>query len=536
MKLKLLGSFAAVIALAASCINVNERIGEDLIPDNQNYTFYTTTLDIDDMRMEMADSLSGYNIYRITLGAIRDEGTFGLTRRTSAFYIVPVSDTLDYGKPGTQKFKYFHVTAPYDTVSCQSLDQAHILQNVNVYALDEPMNLSQGAPELVYDKTKRITRGVPICNGVDSLSFDFTEEYAKKYMTITQEELDSLDLYLKRFPGIVVSTDDPVGEGGRINMFKLPIAVSSGSITGSYASLAFSAEYDGEVKDTAFVFYLGPASKYDMSSVSSTSISSYPQIVYTLSEHSSKDMVGEVTDVAYFEGGRGIKPVVKAKPLRDKLSAEIIKNGGNPKTAVINRAYLEMPFEFPDDYVDMRFFPTTLSPTCCVKSDDGTETFVGITDSSISDENPGTINRSLLKYTPYITYHLQQMLRLEKEEKIDNYDIWFLAMADETITTSSTSSSELSDYYTQMAYASYYNSMYGGYGGYGYGGYGSGYGSYYSNYYNYMMMASMMNSSSTSTETQSVMDANRYYCGKLNGPAAENKPKLHVIYAIPHED
>ena len=52
MKLKLLGGFAAVIALAASCINVNERLGEDLIPDNQNYTFYTTTLDIDDMRME----------------------------------------------------------------------------------------------------------------------------------------------------------------------------------------------------------------------------------------------------------------------------------------------------------------------------------------------------------------------------------------------------------------------------------------------------------------------------------------------------
>ena len=533
MKLRLIGSFVAVIALAASCINVNERLGEEFIPDNQNYTFYTTSLDIDDMRMEMADSLSGYNIYRITFGAIRDEGTFGLTKRTTAFYIVPVADTLDYGKPGTQTFKYFHISAPYDTVSCQRLDQAHILQNVNVYALDEPMNLSQGAPELVYDNTKRITRGIPVCNGVDSLSFDLTEEYAKKYMTITQEELDSLDLYLERFPGIVLSTDDPVGEGGRINMFKLPINVTSGSIAGSFASLTFSAEYDGEVKDTSFVFYLGPVSKYDMSSVTSTNISSYPQIVYTLAEHSSKDMVGDVSDVAYFEGGRGIKPVVKAKSIRDKLAAEIIKNGGNPKTTVINRAYLEMPFEFPEDYVDMRFFPTTLSPTCRVVRDDNTETFVGITDSSVSDEDPGTINRSLLEYTPYVTYHLQQLLRLENEDKIDNYDIWFLAMADEKITTNSSTSSELSDYYTQLAYASYYNSMYGGYG-YG-SGYGS-YGSYYSNYYNYMMMASMMNSSSTTTETQTVMDANRYYCGKINGPAAERKPKLHVIYAIPHED
>ncbi|MBQ9184828.1 MAG: hypothetical protein IJ151_03015 [Bacteroidales bacterium] len=534
MKLKLLGGFVAMMTLAASCVDVNERLGEELIPDNQNYTFYTTTIDIDDMRMEMADSLSGYNLYRITFGAIRDEGVFGLTRRTSAFYIVPVADTLDYGKPGTQKFKAFHLAAPYDSVSCQKLDQVNILQNVNVYALDKPMNLAQGAPELVYDKTKRITRGVPVCNGLDSLSLDFTEDFAKKYLTITQEELDSLPLYLKRFPGIVISTDDPAGEGGRINMFKLPIAVTSGSITGSYANLKFSAEYDGEVKDTSFVFYLGPASKYDMASVTSTSISSYPQIAYTLSEHSSKDMAGSVTDVAYFEGGRGLKPVIKAKSIRDKLAAEITLNHGNPKTAVINKAYLELPFEFPDDYVDMRYFPTTMSPTTRIVGDDGTETFVGITDASISDEDPGNINRSLLKYTPYVTYHLQQMLRLEDESKIENYDIWFLAMADETITSSSSSSSDLSEYYQQMAYASYYNSMYGGYG-YGYGS-GYGYSSYYNNYYNYMMMASMMNSSSTTTSTQSVLDANRYYCGRLNGPAAARRPKLKVIYAVPHEE
>ena len=104
-------------------------------------------------------------------------------------------------------------------------------------------------------------------------------------------------------------------------------------------------------------------------------------------------------------------------------------------------------------------------------------------------------------------------------------------MADEEITSATTTSSELSDYYRQLAYQSYYSSMYGS-------GYGSGYGynSYYSNYYNYMMMASMMNSSNTTTETQSVMDAVRYYQGRINGPAAERKPKLHVIYAIPVED
>lgn len=534
MKLKLLGCLTAVIAGAASCVDVNERLGEDFIPDSQNYTFHTATIDIEDMQMDMADSLSGFNIYRIAFGAIRDEGAFGLTRRTSAFYLVPISNSLDFGTAGTQKFHNFHLAAPFDTVSCQRLDQARILQNVNVYALEKPMNLAQGAPELLYDKSKRITKGVPVYNGADSLSVDFSEEFAKKFFTITQEELDSLPLYLERFPGIVLSTDDPVGEGGRINMFKLPLAVTSSSVTGSYAKLSFSAEYKGERKDTSFFFYLGPTSKYDLSSVTSTSISSHPQIAYNLAEHSSRDMVGPVSDVAYFEGGRGLKPVIKAKSIKDKITEEIVRAGGHPSSVVINKAYLDLPFEFPDDYMDMRYFPATLSPTCRIVGKDGAETFVGITDASIADEDPGTINRSLLKYTPYVTYHLQQLLRLEDESEIENYDIWFLAMADEKITTSSSSSSELSDYYQQLAYASYYNSMYGGYGGYGYGG-GYGYSSYYNNYYNYMMMASMMNTTSSSTSTQSVMDANRYYYGRLNGPAAARNPKLKVVYAIPKE-
>lgn len=532
MKLKKIGGLLAAIALVSACVDVDEQLGDNLIPGNQDYTFYTTTIDIDDVEMMQADSLSGYNLYRITFGAIRDDGLFGLTKRTSAFYIVPVADTLDFGTPGTQQFIKFHLSAPLDTISCANPNQANILQNVNVFALEEPMNMSQGAPELKYDKTKRVTKGIPIFNGLDSLSFDFTAAYAEKYLTITQEELDSLDLYLKRFPGIVISTDDPVGEGGRINMFELPVSVASSAITGSYANLYFSAEYNGERKDTCMTFYLGPVSKYDMSGVTATNISSYPQIAYTLSEHSSKAMEGPASDVIYFEGGRGIKPVVKAASIKEKLSAEIRVHGGNPASAIINKATIELPFEFPDDYKEMDRFPTTLSPTCRVVSDDGSASFVGITDNSISEEDPGTINRSLLKYTPDISYHLQQMLRLEDETRITNYDIWFLAMANETITTSTTTDSEMSEYYQQLAYQSYYSSMYSGYG---YGGYG-GYGSYYTNYYNYMMMASMMNTSSTSTETQSIMDSHRYYRGVLNGPAASRKPKLKVIYAIPKED
>ena len=151
MKLKKIGGLLAAIALVSACVDVDEQLGDNLIPGNQDYTFYTTTIDIDDVEMMQADSLSGYNLYRITFGAIRDDGLFGLTKRTSAFYIVPVADTLDFGPPGTQQFIKFHLSAPLDTISCANPNQANILQNVNVFALEEPMNMSQGAPELKYD-------------------------------------------------------------------------------------------------------------------------------------------------------------------------------------------------------------------------------------------------------------------------------------------------------------------------------------------------------------------------------------------------
>ena len=357
-------------------------------------------------------------------------------------------------------------------------------------------------------------------------------------MQITQADLDDIDTYRKNFPGIYISVDEPVGEGGRINMFKVPIDVANGSIYGSYAALRFQADYGTRTQvDTSFLFYIGPVEKYDMSSVTSTSVNDYPQVAYDLATHESKSMEGKATDILWFEGGQGLKPVVRAKAIKDKLSS-LVSQHGDASQIIVSKATIELPFEFPEDYQDMRLYPTTLSPTCRIVSDDGTTTFAGITDASVSTENQGNVNRSTLMYAPDLSHHIQSLLRLTDESKISNYDIWFLAMADEVVTTtsSSSSSSDLSDYYQQLAYMSYYNNMYGGYGGYGYGGYGYGsygYGSNYYNYYNYMMLANMYSSSTTTTSTQSMMDFHRFYRAPLNGPASARGPKLRVTYAIP---
>ncbi|MBO7640947.1 MAG: hypothetical protein J6S66_04245 [Bacteroidales bacterium] len=537
-------SIAAVLsaALVTACFGVDDQLGEAYIATNQKYDIYTAEFDIDDIEMQLADSLSGYSMYRFSVGALRDP-VFGLTTRSAAFTLVPVNDELDFGKNAT--FKSFHFTAPYDSVSCDNLSQAHILQNIHVYALEKELKMDTSLPDLEHS-AERITQGIPVYNGTDSLSLYFNKAFGERYMQITQADLDDIETYRKNFPGIFITTDAPAGNGGRINMFKVPIDVENGSIYGSYAILKFKADYGTRTQvDTSFLFYIGPYEKYDLSTVTSTNVNNTTQLAFNLTTHESQGMEGKASDIIWFEGGRGLKPVVKAQSLKDKLTALVSVNG-DPDQVVVSKATIELPFEFPEDYEDMRLYPTTLSPTSRIVDEDGVVTFAGITDASVSTENQGNVNRSKLVYAPDLSHHIQSLLRLKDLDKIENYDIWFLAMADEVIISSNanSSNSEMADLYQQMAYMSYYNDMYsgyGGYGGYGYGGYGYGgygYGSNYYNYYNYMMLANMYNSANAATaSTQTMMDFHRFYRAALNGPAsAERKPRLKVTYAVPSSE
>ena len=193
----------------------------------------------------------------------------------------------------------------------------------------------------------------------------------------------------------------------------------------------------------------------------------------------------------------------------------------------------------------MRFWPYRLSPTCRLVNDDDSATYMGLTDASSSNENQGDVDRSLFRYAPDITYHMQEILKID-ESALDktttqnllagNYDIWLLVMAKETETTVSTTSKETQEMYQYLAYQSYYNGMYGG--GYGYGGYGSGYGSYYNNYLTYAMLAQQASQAYTSTSTSIKLDTDRFYCAALNGPYADTDrvPTLRLVFALPNKE
>src|SRR5574344_2711613 len=91
-------AIAAAVLCCISCIDKNNLLGGDLTPTNQTYSVYTADLPIEEMDLQMADSLSGYSSRRITVGAVRDD-QFGLTTRACALTLIPMFiDSLDLGK------------------------------------------------------------------------------------------------------------------------------------------------------------------------------------------------------------------------------------------------------------------------------------------------------------------------------------------------------------------------------------------------------------------------------------------------------
>ena len=537
---------ALPLALSA-CIKTSTEIGKDLIDLTLLYDTYTVEFPIESIHLRRADDLSGFSDTRIAIGAIRDE-TFGLTTRSSAFTLVPAVDTLDIGtNPEFISFK-LHIEA--DTVSTATAGQERIMQNLFVYALTDTLSTKEtGTNKDIPHGTEIISRGIPVYDGKDSLSIEFTKAYGQQYVDVLKRlgpvlvdrsddsTINKYSDYIKEVPGIYIETDVPKGIGGRINLFNLSIlSVSSNYYyrNNNVATLKVRSTYNGVQKDTSFLFVPGEPAFYNEAEYLENNQKFY-QYAFNRTTHEAPER--EADEEILIEGGGGLKPVIPVYPLRQKVVEAITQRGGDPAKTVINKASLILPYEMPEDIDQLDLFPKVISPTIRKKSDDGSVTFAGLTDASASSENQGDLDRANLVYAPDITYHMQQVLyRTDLADK-DDADVWFLTVHSETVANAN-GNAEQEAYYQQMMYAMYYNNLYGGgYGGYGYGSYGYGYGGYggyggYSNYYNMMMMASMLSSMNQTTySTTQELDKDRYYRAILNGPAATatNPPSCPIL-------
>ena len=177
----------ATLLGSASCIRVNEELGENLIPTDQLWdVFPQDPAPLHQTRMQLADSLSGYNDKRFTFGAVSDD-VLGTCVKASTFTLVPIVDSVDFGQ--NTKVRGFHFTAVRDTLSMVYDNQERIIQNVYVSALKTPLDstilytgafMNQEVTDKFINLSDRITEGVPVYDGGDSLSFEFSNEYAER--------------------------------------------------------------------------------------------------------------------------------------------------------------------------------------------------------------------------------------------------------------------------------------------------------------------------------------------------------------------
>ena len=555
-------AFLLGLSLAAltACVESSDEIGKELIDKSLLYDTYTVEFPVEDIRLRRADDLSGFSDSRLAIGAIRDE-TFGLTTRSSAFTLVPALDTLDLGT--NPEFVRFSIHFAADTVSLADESQRNILQNLFVYELTDTLSSTRAGTNLdIPHGTEIVSRGIPVYDGTDSLSFDFTPAFGQKYIDalkrfgpvlVCRDEGSDINKwadFIDAVPGIYIESDIPDGIGGRINLFELSVLSVSNNYyyrNDNVASLTVRSSYNGVRKDTTFLLIPGEPAFYDEAKYLDNNQKFY-QYAFNRTTHEAPERVAEAEIL--IEGGGGLKPVFPLAGLRDQVKKAIEERGGKPGSTVINKATLFLPYEQPEDPALVDLFPSVLSPTIR-RTDEktGIVTFAGLTDASASSENQGDLDRSNLRYAPDITYHFQEILLRDDLDVKDDADIWLLTVHSETVANAN-GNAEQEAYYQQMMYAMYYNNLYGGgyggYGGYGYGGYGyGGYGGYggYSNYYNYMMMAQMYaNMNQTTYSTTQELDKDRFYRGILNGPAAgtvdkftgkRRVPAFRITFSIP---
>ncbi|MBO4466705.1 MAG: hypothetical protein J5745_01195 [Bacteroidales bacterium] len=557
MRKLLLAGAAAVIATSA-CIKIDNSLGKGLVDKSLLYDTYTEEFPLENITMKRSEDLSGYSSARVVVGAIRDD-VFGLTTRESAFTLVPVLDTLNLGtNPKAVSLDLYFAS---DSISCADDSQARIMQNLYVTELTAKLDPTATSSTTVIPHGEDIiTDGLPVLNGSGAMQFVFTKAYAQKYLDKLKAFapdgimvdrswdddaiLDRFDAFTDAIPGIHLRTDEPAGNGGRINLFELScLSISSNQYyrNNNVAYLQYTND-ECAGKDTTLIMLLIPGEMTFIDEASSvTDNKKFAQYAFNRTTHSLPE--GNPGATLLVEGGAGLKPVISAKELQAKTKQAIEAKGGTLDKAVISKATIVLPFDMPADYRDMKYFPSILSPTIrnTVTDDDGNSyiQFAGLTDASVSTENQGDIDRSNLMYSPDISYHLQEILKRTDLDTATNADIWLLTIFTETVEETNGNAAD-NAYLQQLLYASYYNSLYGGYGGYGgygYGGYGGyGYGSSYSNYYTYAMLAQMMSANSQSTySTNTELDKDRYYRGILCGPDAARKPTFRVTFAISKE-
>ena len=395
---------AAVAAalFICSCINVDHTLGAMYVPANQDISVKVTEIPLP-VCMDMADSIQTNLGASAVFGAINTP-MCGRFHAESAFSITPTYDSLVIG--GEPVFK--EMVAVLSVEGNQSLteDQAVIPQNIYAYQLNVKLDSS-----LIYNNsitpdkygTKSILKENVVYTGGDEIKLYLTEDFARPILNMTFQQLDSAELFMENFYGIVIKTDDveELDLGGRLNRLNLAY---------SYMSLTYTSTNSAGVRrDTTVEFSLG--AYYSVCRYESSS-----------QEYAQADP----SDALYYEGFCGVKPKIKARALKDAIRGWAEKNNIELSRMLLTKASIVFPFEYAGDGEIYKAYPSNLFPCKRFRDDSGRVTFSPIEEIADTDMDHGELNLSLFHYKSDASIYVQKLLRTDDRDLTYLDDIWMM--------------------------------------------------------------------------------------------------------------
>ena len=365
------------------------------------------------VQLKSAQPLQGLSTSESSFGAIRTK-EHGLVQFATAANISPNFAGWDTGKDLVIKEVYF--LANVSQIFVPADDQKGIPQTVTLHrtnrVIDSTTVYNNAFTEADYDP-EPINASEATYFGGDSLKVYLKNSFAEEIFTATREEMDTLELFVKRFKGLLIKSSVPEDGvyGGRENF----INYGSGSI---YISVNFQPTWDEGLarKDTLFILNFGAEACLNISSYESKS--------------NQTDAPGKVMNI---EGAAGIKPYIRKDDLKHIIDTWKSNEGLDGKNIVIARGSLIFPFEIPED-LDMTKYPGTLYP--CNRLYDTTyksNIFYPVTDINIQGHYVGAMNRSLKEYRMDIPSIIQDFVSKDASQLDDlTHNLWIMPIKSQT--------------------------------------------------------------------------------------------------------
>jgi hypothetical protein len=404
---KILVIVSVALFATISCIKLDKSIGENLIPSGEDLEIKVAEIEIP-VRLKLADSLQSVASDYANIGAINTK-ELGLVEFSAAANIAPISKGLRFGKDPQIKEIWFS-----GIVSKQVMlndNQEGIPQNIYVHKLNKTLDTTQVYNNSLtgdfYNKTPLNTIETTYFGG-DTIKVLLNNSLGSDILSATETELDSIDLFTKRFGGLVVRSSAPETGlfGGRINM----VSFSSATI---YIKYNFQPTWDSDLSRKDTVVQLGFGSSYCLN------LSTY---------NSNKLQTTQATSSLSIEGVAGIKPYISYKDIKETLNAWLKNNGYNNKNIALSKASVVLPFEFPADY-DMTTYPQMFTFARRYNNSNINMPYYYACTDLTAYSRIGKLNRSLKEYEVDIPETIQEIIEKPESELDNTYNLWFFPIS-----------------------------------------------------------------------------------------------------------